>query len=220
VDTSNWSDWHDEYDDPESELAGRMRSVRDRVAEVVAASPPGPVTIVSMCGGQGRELIGALEGHPRRSDVRGRLIELDTDNAEVARRSARDAHLDDLEVVTGDASASDAYAGLARADLVVISGLFGHLDDADQVRTISFLRQICAEGAAVVWTSFRPDAERAHKLRRFFVEQSFEELAYDRLPGDEYAFTVALSRLTAPVDPFQPHRKLFTFGSSRQHRDV
>ncbi|GHD35622.1 hypothetical protein GCM10010335_31060 [Streptomyces galbus] len=30
-----------------------------------------------MCAGQGRDLIGVLAGHPRRDDVRARLVELD-----------------------------------------------------------------------------------------------------------------------------------------------
>jgi hypothetical protein len=95
----DWNDWHDEYDDPDSELAGRARGVRRRVAELVTACTPGPVTVVSICGGQGREVIGALADHPRRADVRGRLVELDPGNAEFARRSAEVAGLTGFEVV-------------------------------------------------------------------------------------------------------------------------
>jgi hypothetical protein len=213
-----WSEWHDEYDDPDSELALRMRTVRKHVAAVVAACPPGPVTVVSICAGQGREVIGALENHSRREDVRGRLVELDADNAAFAREWAGNAHLDALEVVNGDASVSDAYAGLARADLVVVSGLFGHLDDEDRVSTIAFLRQILRSGGHVVWTGFLRDNGPVEKLRRFFVEQSLDEVETEFLPGEEYRFTVTLSRYAGSEEPLQANTKLFTFGSARKHR--
>jgi len=211
-----WSDWHDEYDDPDSELALRMRTVRKHVAAVVEACPPGPVTVVSICAGQGREVIGALESHPRRDDVRGRLVELDADNAAFATQWANEAHLEALEVVHGDASVGDAYAGLPRADLVVVSGLFGHVDDKDRVSTIAFLRQMLRSDGHVVWTSFLRNNGPVEKMRRFFVEQSFDEVETEFLPGEEYRFTVTLSRYAGSEEPLQASTKLFTFGSRRK----
>jgi hypothetical protein len=210
---SDWNDWHDEYDDPNSELASRMRAVRRRVAQVVESCPPGPVTVVSICGGQGRELIGALAEHGRRDDVRGRLVELDPENALLAQRSAAEAHIDGLEVVNGDASIAQAYDDVPPADLVVISGLFGHIDDDDQQRVIAFLRSICRPGASVVWTFFLRAQRRTERLRRYFTEQSFEETEFDVLPGDEYRFTVALSRYDGETQA-RGDNKIFTFGSS------
>jgi hypothetical protein len=210
---SDWNDWHEEYDDPKSELAARMHAVRRRVAQVVESCPPGPVTVVSICGGQGRELIGALADHGRRVDVRGRLVELDAENALYARRSAAEAHIGSLEVVTGDASVAQAYENLPPADLVVISGLFGHIDDDDQQRVIAFLRTICRPGATVVWTFFLRARRRTERLRRYFTEQSFEETAFEVLPGDEYRFTVALSRYDGETQAGR-ESKIFTFGSS------
>jgi hypothetical protein len=217
-DIADWHDWHERYDDPTSELAGRLRAVRTHVAAVVRDAPEGPVTVVSICGGEGRELIGALVGHPRRGDVHGRLIELDPRNAAVARRGAKEAGLDGLEVVTGNASDSDAYVGLPPADLVVISGLFGHLDDEDQISTIEHLRQLCRTGAGVVWTFTGVVPDRVPNLRRAFVAREFEELAFEEIPGDELALTVCLSRHRGDPRPRRAHTTFFTFGSSRQRR--
>jgi len=210
----DWNDWHDEYDDPDSELAGRARGVRRRVAELVTACTPGPVTVVSICGGQGREVIGALADHPRRADVRGRLVELDPGNAEFARRSAEVAGLTGFAVVNGDASAQPAYAGLPPVDVAVVSGLFGHLDDDDQVRLISFLRSLLRPEASVVWTFFLRARRRTERLRNFFAEQGFEEVVFDQLPGEQYRFTVAVSRHHGDTQPRPEGDRIFTFGSS------
>lgn len=62
---SDWNAWHEEYDDPNSELAFRLRLVQARVVAAVDTCEHDPVAIVSICGGQGREVIGALEKHPK-----------------------------------------------------------------------------------------------------------------------------------------------------------
>jgi hypothetical protein len=100
-----------------------------------------------------------------------------------------------------------------------MSGLIGHLDDEDRVSTIVFLRQIMRSGGHVVWTSFLRDNGPVEKLRRFFVEQSFDEVETEFLPGEEYRFTVTLSRHAGPEDQLQANKKLFTFGSARKRRD-
>jgi predicted RNA methylase len=215
----DWHEWHGEYDAPGSELAGRLAAVRAHVARVVADAPAGPVTVISVCGGEGRDIAGALDGHPRRDDVRGRLVELDPDNAAAARRSIAAIGLDRFEVVTGDASTSDAYAGLDPAELVIVSGLFGHIDGDDQVRLISFLRQLCRPGGSVVWTYTALGVEgRVAKLRECFVDQGFEEVAFEAIPGEQLALTVALSTFPGPAETFVPGAKVFTFGSSHRKR--
>jgi SAM-dependent methyltransferase len=218
AEVADWHEWQKGYDDAGAERAGRPRAVRALVAAVVDEAAAGLVTIVSICGGEGREVIGALEDHPRRGDVRGRLIELDANNAAVARRWANDAGLTGLEVVHGDASRADAYDGLPPADLVVISGLFGHLDDDDQQSTIEFLRQLCRPGGSVVWSFTARKPLRVPKLRRFFAERGFEELSFVTLPGDDLALTVAVSRYRGTRQEFPARPTCFTFGSSRRER--
>ena len=87
------------------------------------AAPPGPLHAISLCAGQGRDLIGVLARHPRRDDVTARLVELDPRNAAAARDAAEVADLPRVEVVTGDAALTDQYAGMVPAYLV--AGLRG-----------------------------------------------------------------------------------------------
>jgi hypothetical protein len=214
----DWNDWHRGYDEPGSELDLRLQAVQEHLRLAAGKLPPGPVTVLSICGGQGRDLAGGLGDHERRADVRGRLVELDADNVAAARAGLHAAALDAIEVVHGDAAQSDAYAGLPPVSIVVASGVWGHLDDDDQHRTIAFLRQVCAPSAAVVWTSFRRDLQRLERLRSVFRDEGFDEEAFSELEGEEYGFTVATSRMQASPEPFEPGRNLFTFGSSRAGR--
>jgi hypothetical protein len=213
-----WSDWHEAYQDESSEIVGRMMACRRHVAAVVDEAPEGPITVVSICGGQGRELIGALEDHPRKGDVRGRLVELDPGNTEFAARWAAAAGLTDLEVVTGDASVASSYTGLPAADLVVISGVFGHIHEDDRLALIDFVRQICHTGSNVVWTSHLSNGGPAEWLRRAFLDRRFEELEYDIVPGDDFRFTVTRNVYTGEQQPFHRDARIFTFGSSRTQR--
>src|SRR2546429_389313 len=62
----DWSEWHRAYDEPGSNLSQRLRIVQARIREVLDAAPPGPITAVSICAGQGRDLLEVLAVHPRR----------------------------------------------------------------------------------------------------------------------------------------------------------
>jgi hypothetical protein len=63
-------------------VQGKLRAELDR-------APAGDVRLISLCAGQGRDVIGALTRHPRRDDVRARLVELDGRNVALARQAAR-----------------------------------------------------------------------------------------------------------------------------------
>src|SRR5262245_65976246 len=91
MDSQDWQAWHAPYDEPGSPLARRLAIVQRRIREAVDAAPSGPLRVVSMCAGQGRDLIGALRDHPRRHDLVARLVELDASIAETARAGRREA---------------------------------------------------------------------------------------------------------------------------------
>ncbi len=106
----DWYTWHDHYDDPATALARRLAAVQEQIRVALDQAKPGPLRAISLCAGQGRDLVGALAGHPRRHDVRARLVELDPRNAGVARQAVQEAGLPQVEVVTGDAPPSSAAA--------------------------------------------------------------------------------------------------------------
>jgi hypothetical protein len=209
VTSRDWHEWHRPYDDPGSSLARRLAVVQGFVRAAVERQAPGPVRVISMCGGQGRDLFGALAGHPRRGDVVGRLVELDERNAEVARAAAAAAGMGGVEVRIGDGTVSDAYRGAVPADLVLACGIFGNLVDADVARAIAHLPQLCDTGGTVLWTRHRKAPDLTVDIRRWFAESGFEELEFEAPPDTR--FGVGAHRLTAAHAPLRPGLRLFTF---------
>ncbi len=151
----DWYDWHAFYDDPDSGLSRRLSWVQDQIRAALDAAPPGPIRAISLCAGQGLDLIGVLADHPRAADVTARLVELDPRNTEVAARLVAEAGLTQVEIVTGDASLTSQYADLGPADLVLACGLFGNMTDAHVEATIGYCAQLCAENGTVIWTRAR-----------------------------------------------------------------
>lgn len=204
----DWQSWHDDYDRPGSTLALRLLAVQDRVRIALDTAPSGPIRAVSMCAGQGRDLIGVLDGHPRRDDVIARLVELDERNADVARHSAAVADLPQVEVITGDAALTDQYAGMVPAYLVLACGLFGNMRDADVERTIDYCTQLCDQGGTVVWTRGRFEPDLVPQICDWFAERGFEELwISDR--GVNYG--VGAHRFTGSPAPLESGAQMFTF---------
>lgn len=208
-DATDWFDWHGQYDDSSSRLAQRLQAVQRRIGEVLDRAPPGPLRVVSVCAGQGRDLLGVLVDHPRRGDVQARLVEADLRNAQLASAAARYADLDQIDVVVGDASDTSAYEDAVPTDLVLACGVFGHASDDDIRRTIGHLPMLCAPGATVIWTRGRREPDLRPSIRRWFADARFDEVAFDT--GDTASWAVGAHRLVGGPQPYQAGVRLFTF---------
>lgn len=204
----DWVGWHQAYEDPQSGLAQRLAAVRRHIRDFLDKRPPGPIRVVSMCAGQGRDLIGALTDHPRRHDVTGRLVELDPENSAVATASARDAGLDGLEVLTGDAALTDNYLRAAPADLMLACGVFGNITDADIRRTVSYLPGLCGPGATVIWTRHRDPPDLVPAVCDWFAGSGFA-LRWLSDPGAPYGMGV--HTFTGSPVALAPGERMFAF---------
>jgi hypothetical protein len=202
---SRWTEWHRAYDDPDSPLSRRLAIVQRAVAGALGSAPPGPVRVVSMCAGEGRDLLGVLPHHPRRGDVTGRLVELDPELAETARRAAPAS----IEVRCTDGSNTSAYDGAVPADVVIACGVFGNIADADVVRTIRTLPSLCAPGATVIWTRHRKPPDATVLIRETFDACGFEERAFETEDG--FLFAVGTHRLAVAPAPFAAGVEMFRF---------
>ncbi|MGL4236275.1 class I SAM-dependent methyltransferase family protein [Tabrizicola sp.] len=204
----DWASWHDKYDDLASPLAHRLRTVQTQVRTILDESPPGPLRVISICAGQGRDLLDVLVDHPRRNDVQARLVELDIRNTALAEERARAAGLSGVEVVTADASFSDHYRGMAPADLVLICGLFGNIVDDDIEKTIDCCRQLCRTGGAVIWTRNRRTPDRVPLICKWFGDRGFDR---QWLSEPEAAFAVGVHRFAGNPPPLELGTRMFKF---------
>ncbi len=205
----DWLEWHAPYDDPGSALTRRLDAVARAVARWLDSAHDGPLTVLSVCAGQGRDLVQAADGHPRAGDLRGLMVEGDGRNVDEANRRLARAGISGVVAVTGDASTTDAYSGHVPADLVLVCGVFGNISTDDVWHTIATLPALCAPGATVVWTRHRRPPDRTPAIRERFAACGFEELSFEAPERD--VFGVGAHRLAGPPLPFVPGVRLFDF---------
>jgi hypothetical protein len=205
----DYAAWHDEYDRAGSPLHLRLLVVQDLIAAALDELPPGPIRMISMCAGQGRDLIGVARRHRRGRDLAGVLVEADPRNAAVARTAIEQAGLAGLTIIEGDAGQSGVYAGAVPADMILACGIFGNVSDEDIRRTVGFLPALCAPGGWVIWTR-QPQQDRILPvIQGWFEEAGFRPRALVVPEGN--LFGVGAARLVTSPRPFRPGQALFSF---------
>ncbi|NIK59772.1 SAM-dependent methyltransferase [Kribbella shirazensis] len=200
----DWQAWHKQYDDPGSDLSRRLEVVKTQVRAALDRAPDGPVPVIKLCAGQGRDLLDVLEDHPRRADVHARLVELDP----VLAATARERAPEQVEVITGDASLTHQYDGMVPAELVLLCGIFGNITAEDIRRTIAASPQLCRTGATVIWTRHREEPDLVPTICRWFEADGFEEVWVSE---KEAGFGVGVHRFTGVPEPLVKGQRLFSF---------
>ncbi len=205
----DWLQWHGDYDDPNSALSRRVEVVRMRIAQVLDRAPAGPIRVVSICAGEGRDLLPVLQTHPRARDVSGRLVELDSRLAERARASAPAT----IDVFCGNAGASDAYEGAIPVDLLLCCGVFGNITEADIQNTIECWSMLCAPQATVIWTRHTREPDLTPQIRQWIREAGFEELSFD---GGSEKYGVGAAKMIRSSQPYRRGVHFFSFVPERR----
>ena len=200
---TDWLQWHEQYDDPDSVRSQRLTVVRKRIAEALDRCQAGAIRVASMCAGDGRDILGVLQTHPRAHDVSGRLVELDPRLAERARLSAPAG----IEIVCGDAGNSDSYEGAVPVNLLLCCGVFGNITETDIQNTINSWPVLCAPQATVIWTrgAFEPDLR--NQIREWIKLAGFEELSFDT--NGKYG--VGVAQMVRASKPYQRGAHFFRF---------
>ena len=202
--TRDWIEWHAGYDD-DTPLRHRLLAVQRRIREAIDDQPAGAIRVVSLCAGEGRDLLDVLADHRRTPDVRGRLVEL---HPELAGRAAERAPAG-VDVRIGDAGSTDAYVGAVPADLVLVCGVFGNISDEDIVGTVRAMPSFCSPAATVIWTRHRRPPDLTVDIRRWFAESGFELVGFDA--PDEFEWSVGVQRFVGTPVPLATGQRLFTF---------
>ncbi len=206
---TDWIAWHEAYADPDSPLSERLRVIQAHIGAWLDATAPDPVSVVSACAGDGRDLLGVLENRHDAHRVSALLVEADARNVSRAVETIDRVGLTGVRAEHADAGIARAYAGAVPADLVLMCGVFGNITDDAVRRTITSLPQLCAPDALVVWTRHRRAPDLTPRIRRWFADRGFEEHAFTAPEGRSYA--VGVHRLRGAPAPLIEDQRLFTF---------
>jgi hypothetical protein len=178
---------------------------------------PESIRIISLCAGQGRDVIDVVAIHPRGPEVSALLVELDPALAAFARERAVAAGAggagvaDRVRILEGDASQARlcAEAGAVPADIVLLCGIFGNISAEDITRTIQAMRGFLVPGGQVVWTRHRHPPDLTPAIRAHFAAAGFTELGFEAPDGTFMG--IGRHRLDGATTPFDPDQVLFDF---------
>ncbi|MBV9823815.1 MAG: SAM-dependent methyltransferase [Actinobacteria bacterium] len=210
---TDWSAWHDDYADPASPVSIRLGVVRAGIRAALdrwrAAGRTGPLTVLSACAGDGRDILGVLAEPDYRLPAEVSLLETDPRNLARAERACREAGLAGVRLLDRDAGFSSSYLDAAPADLVLMCGVFGNLTDADVRQLVDFLPALCRQGATLIWTRSRRPPDLTTTIRQWLAEAGFTELDFAAPPG--ILGSVGTARYDGEPRPLVGDRQLFRF---------
>ncbi|HEX8971741.1 class I SAM-dependent methyltransferase [Oryzihumus sp.] len=207
--STDWQAWHEPYTDPTSPLSRRLAIVQRHIGAWLEGRGGVPARVLSLCAGDGRDLLGVLRDRGDRDDVEATLVELDAGLVATARASAATLATARVRVLEGDAALVDLWADAVPADLVLLCGVLGNISDADVERTLATLPELCADDATVVWTRSRRDPDLTPAIRNWLSGNGFAEVAFEA--PDDVLFSVGVHRYAGTPRPVRQGRRLFTF---------
>jgi Putative methyltransferase len=148
----DWHKWHNAYDENPA-LKKRLVLVRKHLSRCLDRSAPGEVRIISVCAGDGRDVLRTLADHKRLADARARLVELDPNLVKDGESACEALELSSrVEFVNGDATDPGSYRAVAPANIVVMCGMLGLVDLPELPNVVRAMQALCAHQGHVVWT--------------------------------------------------------------------
>lgn len=212
----DWLEWHRHYDTPNSSIALRLAVVQRDLRRALAEAPRGEdgiINLISMCAGEGRDVLPVLAEQDGGRGVKAILVEFDAIMSQRARTAAADLGLSGVEVKTADAGTTDTYRDLPPAQVLTVCSVFGNIPEADMRRTVATLPALLAPDGIVIWTrAGRTGHDPSLEVRRVFLNHGFAEMSYTSTTDD--TFRIGMYRLTdRPADARLPQQgtRMFAF---------
>jgi hypothetical protein len=207
--------WHEQYDDDSgSSLPRRLALVRE-VLRAELDARPGPIRVLSLCAGDGRDILGVLAEREDAARVSVTLVEVLPELVERARSAAAEVAAD-VEVVAADAGCSETYLGLATvpADVVLLVGVLGNISDADVATTVAAMPRLCAPGATLLWSrgrSLQGADDFVTPVRKAFGAAGYTEISIQSFDVEDDRTALGVVRFDGPPKPLVPGHTWFTF---------
>jgi SAM-dependent methyltransferase len=208
-----WSGWPEKVYQ-EDRYQQRLSAVRAHLAECLGMAERGPVRIVSMCAGDGRDVIDVVGAHQRQTDVNAWLVELDRSSVATGERRAAAAGLESrVRFLNADATVYCTYQGIAPADVVLVCGVWGHVPDTDRAPLVQALARLCKPGGTVIWTrGASPGLVRYHEIKSHFDSSRWQKIRFSLTPDKTWA--VATHRYCGPAQRLPIGGQIFNFRRS------
>lgn len=172
----DWHKWHRTYDENPA-FRKRLVLVRNHLSRCLDRSAPGEVRIISVCAGDGRDVLRTLAGHKRLADARARLVELDpnlvADGENACKALGLSSH---VEFVNGDATDLGSYRAVAPANVVAMCGMLGLVDLPELPKVVRAMQALCAHKGHVVWTrrlDWRNGVRQTKVLQKLMAQAGF-----------------------------------------------
>lgn len=207
---TDWLDWHRHYDDPASSLSKRLAVVQDFFAAGLRAIGPGDRRILSLCAGDGRDLLPVLSASDRRHETTAVLVEREPVLAGAARQRATQLALTSVVVRCGDAGDPATFSDVTPVDLLLVCGVFGNIETDDLAGTVAALPGLLQTGGQVIWTRGGGAPDLRPHVRHLFADAGFDESGYEGAPA---SYGVGHARLASECrrDRHPTQGRLFTF---------
>lgn len=206
---NDWLAWHEAYDDPSSSLARRLEVVRRRLGAVLDVAAGERLQLLSLCAGDGRDVIPVLVARATSSPVSALLIEGDE---ELSRRAveAASSGLETVEVRCADAGDPASFNDVLPVDVLLLCGIFGNIEHGRVKDVIDVVPHLLAEGGYVIWTRGVSVPDRRPEVRSWFRGAGLAEVSFDGAPE---TFGVGVNQLLSGVSDTERQlpRRLFSF---------
>ena len=206
--------WHEQYDDPDSGLSRRLVMVQEVLRHELDARP-GTVRVISLCAGDGRDVLGVIAEREDTARVSVTLVEVLPELVERARRSAAGVEAS-VEAVAADAGCSATYVALPTvpADMVLLVGVLGNLREDDVAATVAVMPGLCAPGATLLWSRGRSlDGidDFVTPVRDALTAAGFTEIGIQPFDPEVDLASLGVVRYDGPPVPLDPRNRWFTF---------
>ena len=208
-----WSDWPQEVYQQQY-YQQRLLKVQEHFAECLDNAPRGAVRVLSVCAGDGRDVIGVLRSHPRRTDVTAWLVESNRRSLAIGIRHATSAGLEDaVNFLCGDATLCVTYKNIAPADIVLVCGVWGHVAANQRALLVAGIASLCKSHGVVIWTrGLVPNMSRLQDIQSQFAGLVWDELRVSTTTDQRWA--VATYGYTGPPHQLSKSGRLFRFQRS------
>jgi hypothetical protein len=207
----DWLGWYQAYDDPASSLARRLEVVKHQLSGALDAVTATKPVLLSLCAGDGRDVIGVLGARSTPTLVSAVLIEIDPTLARRARKAAADAGLSSVQVRCGDAGDPASFSDVLPADVLMLCGIFGNIEHSAVKSVVDAVPRLIRSGGYVIWTRGGSQPDRRPEIRRWFSSAGLEEVAFEGAPEPYGVGTNRQLRRPAPSPAHEKADRLFTF---------